>query len=230
MIPVFCHLGPIPVYSYGVLSACALGLAAFLAARRARAFGCEPGRAIDAVFWMFIWGIAGARVFFVVQNRHLYAGSWLSTLDLREGGLVWYGGFFGGVLAAWIAARRWAWSVWRFGDFVAPLLAAAHAVGRIGCFLNGCCGGIQGFPVQLAESSLLAALSVFLWRRTGRVRREGDLFLLYVLIYCTARFGLEFLREGQERYGFLTLPQIIAAALLAAAGWAWRVRHGRRNV
>jgi phosphatidylglycerol:prolipoprotein diacylglycerol transferase len=229
-MPVLCQIGSFPIYSYGVLSAAAVGLAAFLGWRRAKSFGFDASRAVDAVFLLFIAGMAGARLMFAIQHPSLYAGEPWRVLDLREGGLVWYGGFLAAFAAAFAVTGAFRWKRWAFADFIAPLAAAGHAVGRIGCYLNGCCSGINGHPVQLYEAGLLALLAGFLWSRTGRSRREGDLFLLYVLIYAAGRFALEFLRADQTRYASLSIPQFTSVVLFALAAFTWKLRHGSRKI
>lgn len=229
-MPVFCTIGGFSVYSYGVLSAAALVVAAVLAAKRAKTFGFEPARAVDAVFLLFIAGMAGSRLFFVFQHLELYRDSPLRAFDFREGGLVWYGGFLLAFGAAFWIVDAFKWKRWAFADFIPPVLAAGHAVGRIGCWLNGCCGGVNGVPIQLIEAVFLGGLAVFLSKKTGRLPREGDVFLLYVLLYSAGRFVLEFWRDGQTHYSIFTIPQITGAVLFALAAGAWTVRHGSRNV
>lgn len=229
-MPVLFRIGSFSIYSYGVLAAAAVALAAFLAARRSRIYGFEAARAVDAVFLLFIAGMAGSRLFFVFQHLELYGREPWRVFDLREGGLVWYGGFLLAFAAAFAMTQVFRWKRWAFADFIAPVLAAGHAVGRVGCYLNGCCYGVYGHPVQLYEAGLLAVIAGILWAATGRVRREGDLFLWYMMLYAGGRFALEFLRADQERYGFFSIPQITSGVLLALAAFTWIIRHGSRKI
>ncbi|TWU44874.1 Prolipoprotein diacylglyceryl transferase [Novipirellula aureliae] len=124
----------------GVLSAVALAMA------RARRRGIDPDAIIGMAPWVFIGGIVGARLFYVVQysDRFMH-DSWGETirsmLTFTEGGLVVYGGFIFGTLAGVFYAVRQRLPLWRLGDAIVPCMFIGLAFGRIGCLLNGCCYG-----------------------------------------------------------------------------------------
>ncbi|MFA4944838.1 MAG: prolipoprotein diacylglyceryl transferase [Lentisphaeria bacterium] len=141
MDPVAFHLGPLSIRWYGILFA--LGFAAGYALLQARAKRSRIGgdRAADLVFVAAFAGLAGARLWYVIQFWPAFRGNLAEIVRIDHGGLVFYGGF----LAAGLALLGFChWKKLPKGevaDLLAPTLALAHAFGRVGCFLNGCCHG-----------------------------------------------------------------------------------------
>jgi phosphatidylglycerol---prolipoprotein diacylglyceryl transferase len=134
-------LGPITVYSYGAMLALAFIIGTILAAWRAGKTGVDRNKIIDLIFYILVSSLLGARILFVALNWSYYASHFLEIFQIWEGGLV----FYGGLILAFIAT---AWFIKKnrlpFGkvmDILAPSAALGIAIGRIGCFLNGCCWG-----------------------------------------------------------------------------------------
>ena len=137
----------IPIRGYGVMvllgSVTGVGMAAY----RARQQGLSPEIIYALAFAMFICGIIGARLFFVIEywETRFQFGDWRSTLlevvKFTEGGLVVYGALIGATLAFLVFAVRHHLPPLALADLIAPSLLAGLAFGRIGCLLNGCCYG-----------------------------------------------------------------------------------------
>ncbi|MBI4432888.1 MAG: prolipoprotein diacylglyceryl transferase [Candidatus Omnitrophica bacterium] len=216
MHPIFFQAGPITVYSYGVFVALA-ALAAFWYVR------LKKPQAADLLFLLFISGILGARIFYVVQHWDDYWSQPFHFFWLWEGGLVWYGGFIGALAAGILYARAHGQSAWSWADFFAPILPVSQAIGRVGCFLNGCCfgklraDGVARHPAQLYEMALLLLLGLFLFFMASRKHKEGMIFAAYLGGYGLIRFIVEFFRGDQEILLVLTVPQWISLLLMAAA-------------
>jgi phosphatidylglycerol:prolipoprotein diacylglycerol transferase len=227
--PVLFEIGPLTVYTYGFFVSLAALCAFFLAQRRAAAMGLERSAVADLTFFVFVSGVVGARLFYVLQHAERYRHQWAQAFLICEGGLVWYGGFLLAAAAGLLYARARRWPAATLCDLAAPIVPMAHAIGRLGCFMNGCCAGrpseawwavtypgdVPRHPVQLYEAAALALLSLALFRY--RPRRPGDAFLAYALAYAALRFALEFLRGDQTLYGPLTIPQWTSLALFAGA-------------
>lgn len=207
MHPVLFQFHSFTVYSYGFCVALAAAVSFFLSLRLAARRGLSAGTAADLLLVLLISGIAGARVFYVLQHWPDYREHWLSALWLREGGLVWYGGFIAAVLSGLVYCRRHYQSVLAWSDFFVPILALAHGIGRIGCFLNGCCFGRDGHPAQLYEAGGLFALSGVLFWIASKKPRHGRLTGWYLVLYAMLRFTVEFFRGDQTPYHSLSLPQ-----------------------
>jgi phosphatidylglycerol:prolipoprotein diacylglycerol transferase len=142
----FLPAGGLPIRGYGVMLLIGFVAGVALAARQARRMGLHPDIIYSFAFWIFIAGIVGARVFFVIQYHEQF---WRETtlamigavLNVTEGGLVVYGAFLGVTLAGIIFLRVHKLPVLAFADLIAPSLLLGLAFGRIGCLLNGCCYG-----------------------------------------------------------------------------------------
>lgn len=89
--------------------------------------------------WVFVGALIGAKVYWHLQYDP--AGDWLGVFRIWEGGLVFYGGLFGGVLGGYLYLKAVGANPWPVGDIAMPYVPLAHAIARLGCFLNGCCWG-----------------------------------------------------------------------------------------
>lgn len=131
----------IPVYGFGLMLFLAFMICPWVAARRAAKDGVPKEVIHDLALWLFLGGIIGARL-----NYLFVEGLPLSHFPrIWDGGLVFYGSFLGGFLAFLLAhrflLRKYDISLWRLADYLAPALVLGLCLGRLGCFLNGCCYG-----------------------------------------------------------------------------------------
>jgi phosphatidylglycerol:prolipoprotein diacylglycerol transferase len=176
-------------------------------------------------------------------------GAWgLAALQGLSQGFAFYGGLLGFSVFAFLYARTQKISFIEILNRVASPLALAHAVGRIGCFLAGCCYGthcelpwavhndIVGdnlHPVQLYESAALAVLGIFLWKHETR-RLRGEVSSpsagIYLVMYAILRFVLEFFRGDATRgaWGPLSTSQWISLVLVVFGSWLSRKSSHQR--
>ncbi len=152
-VPIFKGAFPpdgVPVYGFGAMLFVTFIVVTWWGTVRARKIGMEPARFQDFTIWVFISGIVGARVLYMIQYAHQFPDQSLAGLagaffKIWEGGIIFYGSALGGAvgygLFYWFVMRRLQVSGWQLADVVAPLLALGLAIGRIGCYLNGCCWG-----------------------------------------------------------------------------------------
>jgi phosphatidylglycerol---prolipoprotein diacylglyceryl transferase len=240
MYPILLKFGPLTLYTYGAMLVAAFSLALW-AVRRIHQSLPEDLRPLtkdqlaDLACVALLGGIAGARLFFIVLHLDFFAAEPQYILALWQGGLVWYGGMTGAILAGWAYTRIHRGPSLRLLDLFAPVIALAHAVGRLGCFLNGCCYGeitnawygvrIPGEPNPLVPVQLFEALGlVFLFialramQRPDVLRRfPGRVFGVYLTGYAVLRFILERYRGDQlPIWNALTLQQIISVGVLLA--------------
>ena len=136
-----CQFGPVTLYSYGAMLALAFFLATLLAAKRAGGRKINKSLIYDLVAYILVSSLAGARLFFVAVNFEYYSGHPADIFKIWQGGLVLYGGIFFAFCAAVWFMKKHSLPVWKLVDVLAPPLALGVAIGRIGCFLNGCCYG-----------------------------------------------------------------------------------------
>lgn len=165
------------------------------------------------------------------------------------GGSVFYGGLLGGLLAGGICIRVQKLDVGVTTDCAAPALALFHCFGRIGCFLGGCCYGVESehgvvftrslvenangvprVPVQLYEAIFELALFFALWAMLNKGVLKNRLLLVYLITYAVGRFILEFWR-GDEYRGFLfglSTSQIISILVFAVSAVIFVIKPKRR--
>ncbi|MDB5308430.1 MAG: lgt [Gemmataceae bacterium] len=140
----------IPVYGFGAMLFITFIVCTAWGVRRAKVVGMSPERFQDLTIWLFVSGIVGARVLYMVQYANQFPDKSLGALvvaffQIWKGGIIFYGSALGGAIGYgffyWFVLRRLKVSGWQLADAVAPLLALGLAIGRIGCYLNGCCWG-----------------------------------------------------------------------------------------
>ena len=246
MHPILFTLGPVTLYTYGVMLVVAFLTSTWLAVRAARRLppqliAVTPEQLVDFACLVLLGGIVGGRLLYVILSWEFFRRAPQEIPAIWHGGLVWYGGFLGGVFAGWLYIRSKRLVFLRVLDQFIPFLALGHALGRLGCFLNGCCYGKptdawcgvtfvgqseRVLPTQLFEAAGLVLLFGLL-RRLQQPRylgRPGWLFGLYLGSYAVLRFFVEFLRGDQPIWWRgLTLPQLMSLVMWLA-GCALLVR------
>lgn len=229
MHPVLFEIGGFTVYTYGLMLSLALLIATAGLLREAPREKINPDHLLEAIITVAVAGLIGSRILYVALNWHEFSDRWITILFTRSGGLSFYGAFFGGALAL-----LW-WCRWRkvgflkLADLMAPYLALGYAIGRIGCFLNGCCYGkvatvpwampasaadpLLRHPVQLYAT--LGGLLIFLILKRLRPFRPFTGFFIIALfaLYGMLRFVTEFFREEPVAWLGLSLAQLFSGAL-----------------
>ena len=220
MKPVLFKAGPISIYSYGALLAAGFLAAVFLATRKAKKEGISPAKILDLALVILITGVVGSRLLYVLLNWSDFSGNPLRILLLNKGGLAIYGGFGLSIPAGLWFVKKNGLSLWRTADFIVPYVALAQSVGRVGCFLNGCCYGkatdsifgvyfpghiFKIHPTQLYSAAALMAIYGIL-RVVYKMRKfDGQVFCSYLLLYSLFRFFIEFLRVNPSFYQYASL-------------------------
>ena len=158
----------------------------------------------------FVSAILGARVFYAIEH-HLPFFQWIKVW---EGGLDFFGGFIFALIAVLAGIFYYRLPLWKVGDAAAISLILAHSVGRLSCWLAGCCygkptdlpigvifpensiapSGIPLYPTQVMEATGNFIGYLFLYNFYGKKRFDGEIFALYLIWYGTERFLLEFIR------------------------------------
>lgn len=230
-----------PIGGYGLSIAIGMLVAAILTARSAHRAREDVGAVIACAGYTVAGGLAGAWVTYLAVEW-ARTGSPLEALR-AGGGLVFYGAVPGGALAAWLGARGLDVPFRKMIDLAIPGLAAGHAIGRIGCFLGGCCFGaehhgalsvtftepmapaahpsVPRHPVQLYESIGLVLLAIA-FAAIPIKRLDGSRALAYLLAYSALRLLTEAMRGDAIRgaLGPISTSQAIALVLASLAAWA----------
>ncbi len=183
----------------------------------------------------FIIGlVVGARLFYVIDNWSYYLEHPQAIFSLA--GIVIYGAVIGSVIAIAIYARIGKLSFWRWGDAIAPGAMLGMALYRVGCIFNGCCFGLEAhLPWSVVYTSaqshapfgkllhptqmyhLLLGLLAFaaLWPLQRRLKTEGSLFLLWLILFAATDLPVRFFRVAETFFLGIQLAVIVDVVILA---------------
>ncbi len=236
--PVLFHLGHIELRWYGLIVATAMLVGVWVALREAKRKGLSDHQFADAIPWVIVGGLIGARLFHVIDHwPDEYAANAVRALYIWEGGLAIWGGVIGGLAALALFARRRQLPLAILLDTAAPGLVLAQAIGRFACVITGdAVGKPTAGPFGLAYSNpgamvpqlgvfytptpvyeLMMNLTIFaiLWRLRKRPLPDGALFVVYLVLYSTGRFVITFLSAYKIIALGLNQAQLISLAGLA---------------
>lgn len=241
MHPLLFEIGRFPVYTYGVLLAAAYLSGLWLAVRRARARGLDGDKVMDLGIWIIAAALVGAKLLLLVVDFDYYSSNPRELLSMFRSGGVFYGGLIVAVAVAFWYMRRAKLPLWTTTDAFAPGIALGHVIGRLGCFMAGCCYGrptsapwavrftnplaaenvgtpldVPLHPTQLYEAGaeLLILVLLLATERRGRPF-PGRTFWAYLLLYAVSRFVIEFYRgDPRGAIGMFSTSQVISLVLV----------------
>jgi len=261
MYPEIFHIGSFPINTYGVFLAIAFLCAILVAVRLAARDGLPRERIYDLSLWMLLGGLIGSKILMLfTEPEYRDHPLQLLSLDFLRSGGVFYGGLIGAVLTGYFLMKRYKLPWWKTADACAPGIAIGNFFGRQGCFAAGCCWGkptslpwgvkftelghqITGVPTdvylhptQLYESFAMLVVFLFLLWMHRRKRFNGQVILLYALVYSIVRFSIEFVRDDPrgDIFGLTTLTglstsQMISLVIGIAAAVVLVIRWRRAN-
>jgi phosphatidylglycerol:prolipoprotein diacylglycerol transferase len=146
MIPILFHLGPLTVYSFGMMMALGFLAADYVIRLECKRRGFDPEYSSSIVITAAVAGIVGSRIYAIMDDLPTYLADPKSMI-FSGSGFVFYGGMIGGILGAYLVSRWYRISFAVTMDMCAPALAIGQAIGRIGCQLAG--DGDWGLPSTL---------------------------------------------------------------------------------
>jgi len=242
MYPELFRIGNFPVNTYGVFLALAFLIAILVTVKLATRDGLPRQRVYDLCLWMLLAGLIGSKLLMLFTEPEYRANPLeLVSLDFLRSGGVFYGGLLGAVLAGYLLMKRYKLPWWKTADACAPGIAIGNFFGRQGCFAAGCCWGkptdlpwgvkftelgheITGVPIeahlhptQLYESFAMLLVFLFLlWLHKHR-RFDGQVVLIYALLYSVIRFAIEFVRDDPrgDILGLTTLTGLSTSQLIS---------------
>lgn len=232
--------GPIHVYWYGLMYLAGF-LAGWLGARyRARPpwRPVQPHEVDDLIFYTAIGVILGGRIgYMLIYDLDGLLANPLALFQIWKGGMSFHGGLVGVLLAMWLFKRKVGQPFFAITDFIAPWIAPGLFFGRVGNFINGelwgkptdpdapwamIVDGIALHPSQLYEALLEGlVLFVVLFVYSARPRPMMAVSGLFLALYGTFRFLIEFVRLpdadiGYLAFGWLTMGQVLSAPMIVA--------------
>lgn len=255
MYPELFRIGDFPVTSYGIWLAVGMLLALFVASRLAARDGLKRERIYDLGLWTLLGGLVGSKVLMLLVDPEAQV---LSIDFLRSGG-VFYGGLIGGFLAVVFIVGFYKLPFWKVADAFAPAVALGQAFGRQGCFAAGCCWGdvcdgpmgvhftdlgnqytgvpvvgpdgadLYLWPTQMIESLAMFAVFGLLFFLHRHKKFDGQILILYGILYSIIRFSIEFIRDDPrgDLFGLTTMTGLstsqIVSLVVAAASIAFMI-------
>lgn len=236
--------------SYGICFSAGMALAVVTAVLLSKKRDIQRYDVVYAAVIAGIGGLIGAKLLFILINLPLIIGGQITLYDAFQGGFVFYGGLIGGMLGLFIYVKGYKLDVAEFFDLFATAVPLGHAVGRIGCFLGGCCYGMEYdgplhcvytqnigntpvgvplLPIQLIEAALLLCLFVGMLILYNRKPQKGIQTAVYGLVYSIMRFILEFFRGDAERGGLFGISTSQIISLLLAVAMLGRLAKLRKE-
>ena len=244
------QIGPITFYTWGALLGLAFLIGSYLILREARKQGTEERKVFWLIFSIFLGSIIGARLAYILQSPEYYFLNPLDIFRVWAGGMVFYGGFLGALLASWLYIKKAKLNFSQIADLVVPALALGIFIVRIGCSLiNDHQGALTNLPWAIewsdgtlrhpvAEYLALNGLIMFLffWHLKNCLKKSGQLFIIFLFWYSISRFFLDFTRAtgtalADPHYWGLTISQWISLLILVGLSFCLlRRKQARKEV
>jgi phosphatidylglycerol:prolipoprotein diacylglycerol transferase len=237
MMPILLEIGPVVIYSFGVVVFLGFILASFLCFRRLRDENFEENDIFDGVLFSGFFGLVFSRIFYCALNFKTFGSDLFRILNFgKHVGFSLWGFLFGVFFGIWLFCRKKGWNFFSVMDnFTIPLAVFLIFI-QVGCFFNGCNYGAvttlpwglelpgtfqKRHPIFLYEAILLVIILVWLMKIEKRWRsfewyksnKPGFMFCLFLGIFGLVRVGLDFFSEDKLYWRSLNL-KILAPALL----------------
>ena len=238
--------GFIPVY--GLLIACAIGMAVALCEKECRRKGLPADSGIDMALWAVPPAIVGARLYYVAFRWQIFASDPLSILRVWEGGLAIYGAVIGGFLGLLCMARIKKISFLTLLDIAAPVVLLGQAIGRWGNYFNGEAYGFavtnaafQFFPLSVFADGQWHLATFFyescwnligfllLWHDRKQAKKAGDVAFGYLLWYGAGRLFIEGLRTDSLLLLGMRVSQLLSLGMCVASCVLLSLRHKKHG-
>jgi phosphatidylglycerol---prolipoprotein diacylglyceryl transferase len=241
MHPDLFSIGPLTLHTYGLLIAIGFITGLIIAIRTGKRHGIDSQRIMDISFLLIISGIIGSRIAYVLMNISYYMTNPLGVFKLWEGGLVFSGGLLAAIIVIYFYFRHHKFNMLQMGDIFAPSIAIGQAIGRLGCFMAGCCYGkptsapwsviftnprsiaplnIPLHPTQLYDFLSNSLIFIIVMILSARKKFNGQVFVWFLIMHSVARLLIERFR-GDDRGLFpgtgWTMTQFMAILILLSS-------------
>ncbi|MCX7832253.1 MAG: prolipoprotein diacylglyceryl transferase [Actinobacteria bacterium] len=228
------EFGWLKIYSYGFFVALGILVAFVVGLFKARQKGVNEDDFYNLGFFILFPAIIGSRLAYVFSHWDYFSDNPMRIFYVWEGGLASFGGIFAAILGSLIYIRWKKLDFYDLADSVSYSLPLGFAIGRIGCFLNGCCYGVASnlpiavtfkalgdntsrLPTQLFESLYTLMIFLLLVFIDKRYESKGLIFFSSIGLYGFFRFLNEFLRVNPPVIAGLSGSQIGSALLVISA-------------
>ena len=223
---ILCTIFGVNIYYYGIIMAIAISIGTLVSDWvGSRYFAFKKETIIDLAPYLIIFGILGARIYYCALNYDFYLRFPTEIIAIRHGGISIHGAIIGGAFGLWLFARRHKLNIKKLFDTVAVGLPLAQAIGRWGNFSNSEAFGTPTnlpwklyiapqyrpipyqndlffHPTFLYESILDIVIFVilFLMAKNNKIKKDGNLVLLYLVLYSIVRIIVESFRIDSVKY------------------------------
>jgi phosphatidylglycerol:prolipoprotein diacylglycerol transferase len=250
MHPVLFKVGPVTIYTYGVLVFLGVLVGYLFALREAKRKGIDSKIFSDIIFWSLVSGFLGARVFYILVEFKQFIYHPI-TVGLGRGGFVFYGGVIFGLLLFYLLAKKHRLDFLKLADVATLAIPLGHAIGRLGCFFYGCCygkptsswigikfppnspAGLLGekvIPTQLISSFFLLVIFFILLLIRRKQKFRGQVVFSYFILYGIFRFIIEFYRaDPRGVIGIFSTSQIIALIIVPVSIFCYLMNIFRKE-
>lgn len=243
MNPVLVSIGPFQIYWYSAIILVGFVIAVVVATLEAKRFNIDKDFIFNLAFWIILFGIVGARLYYVLFNWSSYSGNLVEILKIWNGGLAIHGGIIAGFIVLIVYTKKYKINTWKIMDIAVVSLLIAQAVGRWGNLFNGeahgavttlqhlqslhipqfiidgmYIGGVYYEPTFLYESLwCLLGFVILLFVRRIKYIKIGQLTCLYFMWYGVGRFIIEAMRTDSLMFGGFKMAQVFSAATFVVA-------------
>ena len=251
------NVGPLPIRAYAFAIIIGIVVAVWIGNRRYIARGGAPGTITDLAVWAVPFGIVGGRLYHVITDNQLYFGpggsGFAGAIKIWDGGLGIWGAIAMGSLGAWIGAKRKGIALLPVADAIAPGVAVAQAIGRLGNYFNqelfgsptnlpwgleidaahrpaGYAEFATFHPTFLYEALwMLGVAALLVWADKRYNLGHGRVFALYIVLYCVGRFWIEALRIDSAHHILGMRLNNWTALLVGLGGLVWFIQSARHK-
>ena len=246
MYPKLFSIGNFDIYAYGFITmVAALISLLYMSYVAKRDFNIEGYKIQTLAVLIIVSAVFGGKLFFFFEDPSFYFQSFSNLTKNFRTGFVFYGSLFFVIPVTIWYFKKEKWPLWPMMDYLAIMACILHGMGRLGCFLAGCCYGIPTdlpwgvtfsdslsrakplhvplHPTQLYSAGLIFSILVFLLMLKRHKRFDGQLFFIYIILYTAGRGIIEIFR-GDEARGFvfdtiISHSQLISILLITVAVW-----------
>ncbi|WZL73990.1 prolipoprotein diacylglyceryl transferase [Clostridiaceae bacterium 35-E11] len=220
------RIGHFSMYFFGITIALGMVVGLWIMMKEAKRKNLDTNKIFDLATYSMIASLVGARMYYIIAfNFDYYLKNPKAVFFIREGGLSIQGALIGGVLFAVWYTKKNNISFWKAADAFAPGIIIGQAIGRIGCDVFGIpmkriypwgitINSQVLHPAQLYEVFLDLMLFTYLWKKRGRVKYDGQLFIQYIIGFSIIRGLVEFFRANPIVAGSFTIAHVTSFIII----------------
>jgi len=218
--------GPIHIYFFGLMIAIAAISGGAFAIKQGEKRGINEDIIFNLIIIVVVSGVLGARLFYIFfYDPSFYFSNPGEIIKINEGGLSIHGGIFSAIVAGYVYSIKSKISFFKLADIAVIGIALAQGIGRVGCDVFGkpmtnimiwgiSYNGQILHPAQVYEFILDYILFIILWRRSSKKKFEGELFVIYLIVFPIIRGIVEFFRINPVVWGPFSISHLLSLVLV----------------